>query len=155
MFSYEQIQVADNQDGFLFKGRPLFDRKFTQVLKFHKEGLAAVADESGWFHISLDGEPLYEKRFERTFGYYFGRSAVNDAGQWYHLDTKGKEAYSRRFAWCGNFQESLCTVRDFDNHYCTASAIAMPAISKTVSPALDWMMGFGNTLTQTVRKSIP
>lgn len=117
MLQFNDIQVFPSQDCFLHNGQILFDRKFKQVLKFHKEGLAAVADETGWFHIGLDGRPVYEKRYERTFGYYFGRASVNDSGQWCHLDTKGNEVYSHRFAWCGNFQESLCTIRDFENRY--------------------------------------
>lgn len=117
MLLFNEIQVSPSQDCFLHNGQILFSRKFLQVLKFHQEGLAAVADETGWFHIDLNGEALYNKRYERAFGYYFGRASVNDAGRWCHLDTKGHEVYPHHFAWCGNFQESLCTVRDFDNRY--------------------------------------
>lgn len=117
MLQFNEIQVAPSQDCFLHNGNVLFDRKFTQVLKFHKEGLAAVADETGWYHIGLDGKPLYEKRYERTFGYYFGRAAVNDFGKWLHIDTDGKMVYMDRYAWCGNFQENYCTVRDSNGLY--------------------------------------
>jgi hypothetical protein len=114
---FDEIQVSPLQNSFLHNGNVLFERQFKQVLKFHKEGLAAVADEAGWFHIKLNGEALYEKRYARTFGYYYGRAAVDDAGTWFHLDTDGQAAYQHRYAWCGNFQESLCTVRDKDGSY--------------------------------------
>ena len=117
MLRFDEIQVSPLQNSFLYNGKVLFDRQFTQVLKFHKEGLAAVADEDGWFHIKLDGEELYEKRYTRTFGYYHGRAAVDEAGAWFHLDTGGRAVYQDRYAWCGNFQEGLCTVRDREGWY--------------------------------------
>jgi len=117
MLQFDEIKVSPSQDYFLYNDQMLFGRKYKQVLKFHKEGLAAVADETGWYHIALDGKPIYEKKYTRTFGYYYGRAAVNDNGQWFHIDIGGQEVYQERYAWCGNFQEKKCTVRDIDNLY--------------------------------------
>lgn len=118
MLQFDEIQVSPLQNSFSHEGKVLFDRQFTQVLKFHKEGLAAVADEAGWFHLKLNGEALYERRYTRTFGYYHGRAAVNEAGMWFHIDTDGQPVYQKRYAWCGNFQEEFCTVRKTDGLYC-------------------------------------
>jgi WG containing repeat len=141
MLSYDQIKVNEVQDAFLLDGQMLFGRTFSQVLKFHKEGLAAVADDKGWFHINLEGEPLYDKRFERTFGYYFGRAAVNEAGQWHHLDTGGQAAYTQRYAWCGNYQETICTVRDFNNQYFHIHLDGKPLYPERYSYAGDFKDG--------------
>jgi WG containing repeat len=117
MLKYHQIKIENDQCGFEFEGKPLFDRRFRSVLKFHSEGLAAVEDENGWFHLRLDGSSLYSRRFTRTFGYYFDRAAVNDAGNWFHIDTNGEVIYEEKFAWCGNFQESICTIRNLESAY--------------------------------------
>jgi hypothetical protein len=54
--------------------RPLYAKRFKEVLSFHSpENLAAATEEgpggeSSSFHINLSGEPAYSPRFDRTFG---------------------------------------------------------------------------------------
>ena len=51
-------------------------------------------------------------RFQRTFGFYEDLAAVvGDDGR-FHILPSGESAYPDRYAWCGNFQERRCTVRD-------------------------------------------
>ena len=87
------------------------------VLPFHEPGLAPVGDGTGAYHIHLDGSPVYEQRFERTFGFYGGLAAVIREGKWFHINTHGERAYGESWDWCGNFQQDRCTVRDSDGHY--------------------------------------
>ncbi len=103
---------------FVINNKPAFNgKKWLKALKFHTEGLAPVCDETGWYHINLQGQPAYDERYDRVFGYYFGRSAVIINNNWYHIDTQGNRVYKQNYAWCGNYQEKLCTVRDFDGNY--------------------------------------
>ena len=110
-------KIKDNQTEkqFYFEGKPVF-KQFVSILKFHEPGLAPVQDESGWYHIKTDGNPLYQERFKRTFGFYCSRAAVTEScGKCFHLDTNGNRVYSENYDWCGNFQENICTVRKFDS----------------------------------------
>jgi len=113
----EEIYISEDETHHVYKGKPLYKKRFLKVLSFHPPGVAAVMDETGWYHISLRGNPLYNKRFRRTFGFYEGRAAVEDETGWYHINLKGEPAYPQRYAWVGNFQEGRAPVRDFDGRY--------------------------------------
>ncbi|MCB1144465.1 MAG: WG repeat-containing protein [Leptospiraceae bacterium] len=112
----EDISISQDETKFLYEGKILFSDRFLKVLAFHPPGIAAVSDTEGWYHIDLNGKPLYLKRFDRCFGFYFDRAVVVDGNRWYHIDDFGNKTYSPSYPWCGNFQEKLCTVRD-DSHY--------------------------------------
>ena len=98
-------------------GRPAYQARFLDVLKFHAPGLAPVLDSSGAYHITPDGLPAYGSRHIRTFGFYEGRAAVNSADGWFHVLPDGGALYPERYAWCGNFQEERCAVRLPDGRY--------------------------------------
>ena len=120
MRDWTKIKVSS--DGTCFVGydgdeRPMFDRGFIEVLKFHHPGLAAVLDLSGAYHIDAQGRDLYSQRYMRTFGYYFDRAAVVQQSYWFHIRPDGSRAYPSDFNWVGNFQENLCTVRTANNEY--------------------------------------
>ncbi len=114
---YNEIKLSADFTHFIYDGKILFAKTFLNVLKFHSEGFAAVYDGTGWYHIDLEGNELTSKRYTRSFGFYFGRAAVVENNQWFHLNVKGEQVYSNRFAWCGNYQEGVCAVRDFEDNY--------------------------------------
>ena len=109
--NWQQIRASLDNRSFVFEDQRLFDREFIEVLNFHSPGIAAVRDESGAYHINSLGQPLYRKRFLRTFGFYDGRAAVVDLDGWKHIDEQGEEVYAHRFSWAGNYQEHICPVR--------------------------------------------
>jgi hypothetical protein len=115
--NWQDIKVSADNTHFLFEEKPLFGKRFLEVLKFHSPGLAPVKSESGSYHIDSSGNQLYTDRFTRTFGFYCNRAAVVQADNWFHLTDKGDKAYSPTFNWTGNYQENLCVVRNSDNKY--------------------------------------
>jgi hypothetical protein len=115
--NWQDIKVSSDNTHFLLEGKQIFGKQFIEVLKFHSPGLAPVKDESGSYHIDSLGIPLYADRFTRTFGFYCNRAAVVQNDNWFHLTDKGERAYTNTYHWTGNFQENLCTVRDFENNY--------------------------------------
>ena len=139
---YNNIKLSTDQTHFLYENEKLFGKTFLQALKFHAEGFAAVCDETGWYHIDLQGLTLSEKRYYRTFGFYFNRAAVVENEHWYHLDTNGKRVYTENYAWCGNFQESICTVRDFSKNYCHIDLNGRPIYQEKYAYAGDFKDGF-------------
>jgi len=108
----DKINMSIDETYHLYDGNPLYDKKFKSVMSFHSPGVAAVMDELDSYHIDLNGEPIYRKRFLKTFGYYENRAAVMDDSGWYHINLEGESLYEGRYKWVGNFQEDRCVVRD-------------------------------------------
>ncbi|GCC10071.1 multifunctional cyclase-dehydratase-3-O-methyl transferase TcmN [archaeon] len=98
-------------------GKPLYSHHFNWVLPFHEPGLAPVGDETGAYHIKPDGTPAYNQRFDRTFGFYQGRAAVIKKHRSFHILPDGIRLYEHNWAWCGNFQNNRCPVRDEQGNY--------------------------------------
>jgi len=115
--NWKDIQVSDDNTQFIFDGKPIFDKIFIEVLKFHSPGLAPVKDYSGAYHIDVSGNQLYSNRYSRTFGFYCNRASVVENNHWFHINEKGKKVYSNSYLWTGNYQENLCPVRDENNKY--------------------------------------
>lgn len=115
--NWQDIKVSSDRTCFLFEEKVIFNRKFEKVMKFHAPGLAPVQDETGSYHIDVSGNQLYTERYGQTFGFYCNRAAVRHSGKWFHLNEEGKRVYPDEYAWTGNYQEDLCTVRDFNNHF--------------------------------------
>jgi hypothetical protein len=115
--NWNEIELNQAETGFIFAGKPLFDRKFIKVMSFHQEGLAAVYDHSGAYHIHLDGQPVYEARYLDAFGFYEGLATVRDDQGYFQIDIHGEPAHHERFRWSGNFQNGRCVVENEDGFY--------------------------------------
>ena len=83
--NWQNIKVSADNTHFIFEGKQLFEKQFIEVLKFHAPGIAPVIDQSGAYHISFDGNSLYNERYERTFGFYCNRAAVVLSEKWFHI----------------------------------------------------------------------
>lgn len=114
---WQDIKVSADNTHFLYDGKQIFHKKYIEALKFHSPGLAPVQDETGSYHIDINGKQLYADRFTRTFGFYCNRAAVVQADKCFHITDKGERAYSHSYSWTGNFQENLCPVRDCNNYF--------------------------------------
>lgn len=99
------------------RGEPAYGERFDEVLKFHPPGLAPVRRRGQAWHVRSDGSPAYARCFIRTFGYYEALAAVVALEGWHHITAEGADAYVHRYAWCGNFQQGRCAVRDHDGDY--------------------------------------
>jgi WG containing repeat len=115
--NWKDVKVSDDATYFLYVGNKIFNKNYIEVLKFHSPGIAPVKDETGAYHIDINGEELYKQRYSRVFGFYCDRASVISNESWFHIDEKGNKLYNKCFAWTGNFQENICTVRDLQNNY--------------------------------------
>jgi len=140
--NWQEIQVSSDGTHFLHQNKPIFGKKFIEVLKFHVPGLAPVKDETGAYHIDSNGNPLYTERYTRTFGFYCNRAAVVQGKEWFHINEKGERVYAHTFAWVGNFQENLCIVRDFEHHYFHIDLNGNRVYSENYRYAGDFKDGF-------------
>jgi len=112
-----RIRLSDDGTYHVYKGRPLYDKRFKNVMSFHQPGIAAIEDDEGAYHIDLQGNPIFRNRFDRAFGFYDGLAAVEDCSGWYHIDLHGGRVYMERYEWVGNFQEERCVVKDEEGNY--------------------------------------
>jgi len=115
----DEIEISFDETYHIYKGKPLYNKRFKKVMSFHHPGIAAVIDENGMaYHINIRGEAIYSQRYLKTYGFYEGISTVVDeSGSYFHINTEGNPIHNRKFAWAGNFQEGRCVVRDFDGYY--------------------------------------
>ncbi len=113
----ESWAISPDGSHHVAKGVPAYEERFDEVLKFRVPGLAPVLRRSAAWHIGPDGSPAYKRCFRRTFGFYENLAAVIGDDGWHHIHPSGKDAYSQRYAWCGNFQEGRCAVRDNSGSY--------------------------------------
>ena len=60
-------------------GDLLHNRWFREV-RGYREGVAAVRDGKGWFHIGMDGEPLYPERYDSVTDSEGGRCLCTSGG---------------------------------------------------------------------------
>ena len=114
---WREFKVSDDATHHVCRGVPAYQSRFHEVLKFHDPGLAPVVDDSGAYHIDPNGQPAYECRHIRTFGFYEGRAAVHSDDGWFHILPDGSHLYEDRYVWCGNFQDARCAVRSSDGSY--------------------------------------
>ena len=138
---WREYAVSVDGTHHVHHGRPAYERRFIEVLKFHAPGLAPVIDASGAYHITADGNTAYDERHVCTFGFYEGFAAVHSTGGWRHIRADGTPPYSQRYAWCGNFQEGRCPVRDAHGLYFHIDAEGCPAYQERYRYAGDFRDG--------------
>ncbi|MDF3047869.1 MAG: hypothetical protein K0R73_987 [Candidatus Midichloriaceae bacterium] len=117
MKQLKNITISDCATFHLLDGIPLYSVRFLSVLKFSSIGLAAVQDSSGAYHIKLNGNAAYSKRYDKTYGFYCGLVAVALNQEYFHIKADGERIYPNTFSWVGNFQEDLCVVKDGERFY--------------------------------------
>ncbi|NKC13742.1 MAG: methyltransferase [Gammaproteobacteria bacterium] len=141
MTDWRQVLVAPKGTHHLLAGRPLYERRFNEVLKFHEPGLAPVRMAGEAWHIDVQGKPAYTRRFVRTFGFYQDRAAVEASAGWHHISADGTELYAKRYAWCGNFQDGRCPIRDLSGRYQHVDLQGAPVYAQLWNYAGDYRDG--------------
>lgn len=117
VIAIDEITISPCETFHVYNESPLYSQRFTKVLKFHEPGLAPVITETGAYHINKQGEPAYKFRFLRTFGFYQLLATVVVEQGWFHIRPDGSNLTAARYAWCGNFQNNACVVKDFNQNY--------------------------------------
>ena len=87
-------------------------------------------------------DPLTKPVILRTFGFYEGLAAVHSKDGWFHILPDGSPLYEERYAWCGNFQESRCTVREPGGDYLHIAVDGTPAYGERYRYAGDFRDGY-------------
>ncbi len=153
-----KISISLDETYHLYKDKPLYNKRFKNVMSFHAPGIAAILDNNGAYHINIKGNAIYNKRFRKAFGFYEAKAAVLDEYGWYHIDLKGEPVYQERYDWAGNFQEDRCVVRDSKGMYFHIKEDGAPAYEPRYRYTGDFKYGIAvvynqNGLAQHIDKS--
>ena len=124
--TWRGTRISPTRTHHVRNGLPLYAERFDEVLKFHEPGLAAVRRSDRAWHIRGDGEPAYDRRFDRTFGFYEGLAVAVASDGWRHVRPDGSDLYGTRYAWCGNVQDGRCAVREPGGAYLHLTAEGGP-----------------------------
>jgi len=144
-----KIVIFFDETHHLYNDKPLYNKKFKNVMNFHSPGVAAVLDAKGAYHINIQGDPIYDKRFIKTFGFYDEKAAVLDESGWYHINLSGHPAYKARYDWVGNFQEERCVIRDLNGNYFHIKNDGTPAYDGRYKYTGDFKYGIAVVYDQT------
>ena len=136
-----KIRISLDETHHVYHGNPLYENRFKSVMSFHLPGIAAVMDDTGGYHINLQGVAIYDKRFYKSFGYYDDIAAVSDESGWYHINLKGYSIYSERYGWVGNFQDERCPIRNKEGSYFHITKKGLPAYEKKYRYVGDFKYG--------------
>jgi len=140
--SWLRLKVApDGSHHMTATGAPAYGERFDEVLAFHAPGLAPASRGGEAWHIHSDGSAAYARRFMRAFGFYEDLAAVVDATGWHHILPDGRDAYPERYAWCGNFQDGRCAVREPGGAYLHVAAGGRPVYAERWRYAGDYRSG--------------
>lgn len=126
---------------FFLKKSSFNRNNFITFLNFHPPGVAAVSDSSGAYHINRKGNPIYNERFFKTFGFYDGLAAVQSHDGCYHIDISGKQVYTEKYEWCGNFQEGFSPIRNQKGQYFHINKAGKPIYKKHYTYVGDFKDG--------------
>lgn len=85
---------------------------------FFSEMVTWASDDSGYYHIDPDGNPLYEERFEKTEAFHEGLAGVVVNGQAFHITKNGLPAYGRRFDKVGFFHNGTAKAELGGEEFC-------------------------------------
>ena len=114
---WAELKVSPDGTHHVAAEAPAYLERFDEVLSFHAPGLAPARRGGLAWHIDPRGRAAYDRRFLRTFGFYELRAAVTSPDGWHHVLPGGEDAYAGRHAWCGNYQQGRCVVRDEEGRY--------------------------------------
>lgn len=139
--TWRDLLPSDDETHHVRDGVAAYDARFDAVMKFHAPGLAPVSRGGEAWHIGTTGKAAYARRFQRSFGFYEGVAAVESFDGWHHITPDGRDLYPERYAWCGNFQERRCAVRDRVGRYIHLSPRGEPCSARTWRYAGDFRDG--------------
>jgi hypothetical protein len=124
-------------------GTVLLPQVYRTMHRFDENGLAVVADESGYGVINRKAQIVAGCIYENIRPFSEGLAAVNRDGKWGFIDTEGKEVIEPAFDWVFDFSEGLAVFREGD--FQTGKRGYIDTAGRIVIPArYDWAYSFEN-----------
>ena len=109
------------------EGKPVFEIKFKKAYGFY-DGIATVADSSGFFHIDTACQSLHQQRFLWSGNFQEKLCAVQSFEKklYFHIDATGQPLYPQRYNYVGDFYYGIAVVHNSDGlctHICNDGSL--------------------------------
>ena len=92
------------------KGDAAYADRYKNTFGFY-EGVATVTTESGWCHITPEGIPIYQHRYEWCGNFQEQRCCVrNQKGNYFHILSNGAPLYSDSYLYAGDYKDGIAVV---------------------------------------------
>lgn len=148
--SNEKIEISFDETYHIKNGKPLYTKRYAKVLSFH-DGIAPVYEfvtknNLKAFFIDTFNQKLFEREFDKAFGFYENLACVSDKNEFFHILKNGKDAYKKRFVWCGNFVENSCVVQDKMGKYFHIDSKGIPLYKDRFCYVGDYKYGIAVAL---------
>ncbi|WP_435276374.1 methyltransferase [Psychrobium sp. nBUS_13] len=93
-------------------GKAIYTPTFDRTFGFYCDR-AAVVDGANWFHITPDGLPAYNERYDFVGNFQQDVAVVCDKnGYYFHINKRGEPLYTNKWHYCGDFREGIAVVQD-------------------------------------------
>lgn len=147
MDEWKAFTCAPEGTHHVLHGRPVYLKRFDEVLKFHSPGLAAVRDRSGAYHIDPGGQAVYAQRHLRTFGFYQERAAVRTSSGWMHIVPDGTRSIQSATPGAGIFRKGVARFVCSTSAIATSLSMARPSTRNAIATwgtiAMAWRSSSG------------
>jgi len=98
-------------------GEALYKNRFIKTFGYYEE-IAAAADDEGWCHIDLYGNPFYVERYVWCGNFQEGKCPVqNGKEEFFHIDRLGIPLYQKRYHYVGDFKDGIAVVQRSDGKH--------------------------------------
>lgn len=115
MSFHNGIAPVENENESFFineKNEKQFNMSFIKAYGFY-DGLSAVKDKNGWFHIDLDGNEVYSQRYKWVGNFNENKCSVRSIDdKYFHIDIFGKKLYEEEYSYVGDFKYNIAVVID-------------------------------------------
>ena len=99
-------------------GLPAYKDRFIKTFGYYFDKAAVIAN-TGWGHINIKGELVYEANYAWVGNYQENVCTVRDQrGKYYHIDDIGERLYQEDMLYVGDFNEDIAAIRK-KNGLCT------------------------------------
>ncbi|HJJ88833.1 MAG TPA: histidine phosphatase family protein [Methanocorpusculum sp.] len=108
---FNDLNISPGATHHLYRGRPIYERRFKFVGPFCLPGLAAVYDGKEAYHINLLGKPAYNERYAWVGNFSEGIAPVqNSNGQYLLINEEGKPITFDTYIYATGFFEGSAVV---------------------------------------------
>jgi len=104
-------EISSDKTHHVYNGSAIYERRFLLVKSFCFPGIAAVKDESGWYHIDFFGNPIYSERYQNVGDFCDNTARVQMSnGKWFYISETGKRIDPMDFVWGSDFKDGIACV---------------------------------------------
>lgn len=104
------VELDDTAFFINIDNQKLFNRTFVKAYGFY-EGMSAVCDKNGWFHIDTNGSEVYAHRYAWVGNFQENLCVVRDHdNNYFHITRNGECLYNMNYSYTGDFKYSIAVV---------------------------------------------